>query len=121
VIPYLGLNYFIATQGIFPARARMMGEQQADGEEPKVPNIMHRRLGSDIFLGEIMLAPYNFAPRGYDFCDGQLLQIRQNTALFSLLGTYFGGDASTTFALPDFRGRVAADVGGSVSLGQRGP
>jgi Phage Tail Collar Domain/Collagen triple helix repeat (20 copies) len=121
VTPYLGLNYFIATQGNFPDRARMLGEQQADGEEAKAPVIMHRRLGSDTFLGEIMLAPYNFAPRGYAFCDGQLLQIRQNTALFSLLGTYFGGDGSTTFALPDFRGRVAADVGGSVSLGQRGP
>lgn len=58
------------------------------------------------FLGEIMLVPYNFAPRGYAACHGQLLSIAQNTALFSLLGTTYGGNGQTTFALPDLRGRV---------------
>ena len=60
----------------------------------------------DPFIGEIRLFGGNFAPRGYAFCDGQLLQISQNTALFSLLGTTYGGDGRTTFALPDLRGRT---------------
>ena len=59
------------------------------------------------FLGEIEAFPYNFAPRGWAFCAGQLLQIQQNTALFALLGTTFGGDGVRTFALPDLRGRIA--------------
>ena len=58
------------------------------------------------FLGMIILVPYNFAPRGWAFCQGQLLPIAQNTALFSLLGTTYGGNGQTTFALPDLRGRV---------------
>jgi microcystin-dependent protein len=63
------------------------------------------------FLGQLLLVPYNFAPRGWAFCDGQLLSIAQNTALFSLLGTTFGGNGQTTFALPDLRGRVPVGVG----------
>ena len=55
---------------------------------------------SEPFLGEIRIYPYNFAPRGWAFCQGQLLAISQNTALFSLLGTTYGGDGKTTFALP---------------------
>ena len=58
------------------------------------------------FLGMVILFPYSFAPRGWAFCDGQLMSIAQNTALFSLLGTTYGGDGATTFALPDLRGRV---------------
>ena len=58
------------------------------------------------FLGEIRPFPYNFAPRGWAFCDGQLLPISQNTALFSLLGTTYGGNGQTTFALPDLQGRA---------------
>jgi microcystin-dependent protein len=57
------------------------------------------------FLGQIELLPYNFAPSGWATCEGQLLSISQNTALFSLLGTYFGGDGQTNFALPDSRGK----------------
>jgi microcystin-dependent protein len=63
------------------------------------------------FLGEIMLVPYNFAPRGWAFCSGQILPIAQNTALFSLLGTTYGGNGQTTFALPDLRGRCAVSAG----------
>lgn len=55
------------------------------------------------FLGEIRTVPYNFAPRGYAFCQGQMLPINQNQSLYSLLGTNFGGDGRTTFALPDTR------------------
>jgi microcystin-dependent protein len=57
------------------------------------------------FIGELRPFPYNFAPNGYAFCDGQLIAISQNTALFSILGTTYGGNGQTTFALPDLRGR----------------
>lgn len=63
------------------------------------------------FLGQIMMVGFNFAPRGWAFCHGQLLSIAQNTALFSLLGTTYGGDGRTTFALPDLRGRCAVGMG----------
>jgi microcystin-dependent protein len=63
------------------------------------------------FLGSISLVPYNFAPFGTAFCNGQILSIAENTALFSLLGTFYGGDGVSTFALPDLRGRVAIGMG----------
>ena len=63
------------------------------------------------FLGEIRLVPFNFAPRGWAICAGQLLPINQNQALFALLGTTYGGNGQTTFALPDLRGRVAIGAG----------
>ena len=67
--------------------------------------------GVEPYIGEIMLFAGNFAPQGWAFCDGQLLPIAPNTALFSLLGTYYGGDGQTTFALPDLRGRVPMHTG----------
>jgi microcystin-dependent protein len=78
---------------------------------------------SDPFIAEIRVLPYTFAPRGWASCDGQLLPISQNTALFSLLGTTYGGNGKTTFALPDLRARFAmgADAGPGLSprdLGQ---
>ncbi len=63
------------------------------------------------FLGQIQPFGFNFPPRGWAFCDGQLLPIAQNTALFALLGTTYGGDGRTTFALPDLRGRSIVHVG----------
>ena len=68
---------------------------------------------SEPFVGEIRPFGFNFAPRGWATCSGQILSIEQNTALFALIGTTFGGDGQTTFALPDLRGRVAvgADQG----------
>lgn len=66
---------------------------------------------ADPFIGEIRAVPYNFAPRGWADCDGQILSIAQNTALFSLLGTMYGGDGKSNFALPDFRDRVAVHHG----------
>jgi microcystin-dependent protein len=67
------------------------------------------------FVGQIMTVPYNFAPKGWAFCNGQLLPIQQFTALFSLLGTYYGGNGQTTFALPDLQGRVPIHAGGQGS------
>jgi microcystin-dependent protein len=69
----------------------------------------------DPFLGETRLVPFAFAPRGWAFCAGQLLPINQNQALFALLGTAYGGDGRTTFALPDLRGRVPVGAGQNVT------
>jgi len=94
--PYLVLNYCIALYGIFPSR---------NGVEP--------------FIGEIELLGFNFAPQNFATCDGQLMSIQQNTALFSLLGTYYGGNGQTNFALPDLRGRVAIHQGNGQGLTPR--
>ena len=75
---------------------------------------------ADQFLGEISPVAFAFAPRGWALCNGQLLSISQNTALFSLLGTTYGGNGTTTFALPDLRGRVAVHSSGSYPLGSTG-
>jgi len=63
------------------------------------------------FVGEILLFPFNFPPRGFAFCQGQLLPIAQNTALFSLLGTIYGGNGTTHFALPNLQGRIPVGFG----------
>jgi microcystin-dependent protein len=72
------------------------------------------------FLSEIRLMSFNFAPKGWALCNGQLLPINQNQALFSLLGTLYGGNGQTTFALPDLQGRVPMHEGQGFTLGQRG-
>ncbi len=74
---------------------------------------------SEPFVGEIRMFAGNFAPRGWAFCDGQLLAVSQNDALFSLLGTIYGGDGRTTFGLPDMRGRVPIHAGSGPGLSQR--
>ena len=94
--PYGVVNFIIALQGIYPSR---------NSAEP--------------FLAEIIMFGGNFAPRGWAFCDGQLLSISQNSALFSLLGTTYGGDGRTTFALPDLRGRVPVHAGTGPGLSNR--
>jgi microcystin-dependent protein len=72
------------------------------------------------FLGEIKIVSFNFAPKGWALCNGQLLPINQNQALFALLGTYYGGDGRVNFALPDLRGRVPLHFGSGYVQGQRG-
>src|SRR5688500_5343036 len=66
---------------------------------------------ADPFVAEIRIFPFNFAPKGWAFCDGQLLPLSQHTALFSLLGTVYGGDGKSTFALPDLQGSAAMHPG----------
>ena len=66
---------------------------------------------ADPFVAEIRMFPFNFAPKGWAWCDGQLMPLSQNTALFSLLGTTYGGDGKSTFALPDLQGRVPMHPG----------
>ena len=83
---------------------------------------------ADPFLAEIRILPINFAPKGWAFCDGQLLPISQNTALFALLGTTYGGNGQSTFALPNLQGSVPLHVGANqpssglstYDLGERG-
>ena len=94
--PYLGVNFIIALQGVFPSRN-----------------------SADPFIAEIIMFGGNFAPRGWALCDGQLLSISQNTALFSILGTTYGGDGRTTFGLPDLRGRVPLHPGSGPDLSNR--
>ncbi|MCL4835248.1 MAG: tail fiber protein [Caldilineaceae bacterium] len=96
--PYLTLNFCIALQGLFPS------------SEDTSPD-------ADRTLGEIRMFAGNFAPYGYAFCNGQLLPLSQNTALFSLLGTTYGGDGRTTFALPDLRTRAPIHWGTGPGLG----
>ena len=74
---------------------------------------------SSPFVAEIRIVAFNFAPRGWAFCNGQLLPISQNTALFSLLGTQYGGDGKSTFALPNFQGSVPVGQGQGQGLSQR--
>ncbi len=80
---------------------------------------------SEPFIAQVQIFPYNFAPRGWAFCDGQLLPLSQNTALFALIGTLYGGDGRTTFGLPDLKGRAVVHPGNGPglsprTLGQRG-
>lgn len=89
--PFLTMNYCIALQGIFPSR-------------------------NTPFLAEIDLYSFSFPPKGWAFCNGQLLPINQNQALFSLLGTFYGGDGITTFALPNLQGRVTLGFGNGAGL-----
>jgi microcystin-dependent protein len=72
------------------------------------------------FLGEIKIVSFNFAPRGWALCNGQLLPINQNQALFSILGITYGGDGRVSFGLPDLQGRVPLHTGNGFVLGQRG-
>src|SRR5215470_10483588 len=72
---------------------------------------------SEPFLGEIKIISWNFPPKGWTFCNGQLLPINQNQALFSILGTTFGGDGRTTFALPNFQARAPLHWGNGATLG----
>ena len=74
---------------------------------------------ADPFVAEIRIFPFNFAPRGWAFCNGQLLPLSQNTALFSLLGTVYGGDGKSTFALPNLQGAAPMHTGQGQGLSQR--
>jgi microcystin-dependent protein len=94
--PWLALNYSIALVGLFPSR---------NSAEP--------------LLGEIQIHGFNYPPRGWAFCNGQLLAIVSNAALFALLGTTYGGDGRNTFALPDLRGRAPIHFGDGPGLTPR--
>lgn len=99
VQPFSTLNYIIAAEGVYPISGNSVPEEQ--------------------FLGEVRMFAGNFAPSGWYLANGQLLSIAQNQALFSLLGTTYGGNGQTTFALPDLRGRSPVNVGTGVGLTSR--
>jgi microcystin-dependent protein len=86
---------------------------------PSVPAMSFRSLGAEPFIGEILLTGFNFAPRGWLFCAGQLLPIAQNQALFAILGTTYGGNGTTTFGLPNLNERAAIGVGQGSGLTNR--
>src|ERR1051325_4594228 len=75
---------------------------------------------SEPFLGEIKIISWNFPPKGWAFCNGQLLPINQNQALFSILGTTYGGDGRVTFGLPNLQARTPVHVGNGIVLGELG-
>src|SRR5437764_4854697 len=75
---------------------------------------------SEPFLGEIKVISWNFPPKGWTFCNGQLLPINQNQALFSILGTTYGGDGRVNFGLPNLQGRTPVHVGNGIALGEVG-
>jgi len=75
---------------------------------------------SEPFLGEIKIISWNFPPKGWSFCNGQLLPINQNQALFSILGTTYGGDGRVNFGLPNLQGRSPVHVGNGIALGELG-
>ena len=97
--PFLVVNFIISLFGIFPTQGG-----GGPGDEP--------------FLGELKIFSFNFAPGGWAMCNGQFLPINQNQALFSLLGTMYGGNGQTTFALPNLQGRTPIHVGGQFTQGQ---
>ena len=105
--PYLTINYIIALEGIFPSRPL------TDGASTNTTQ------GLEPYIGEVTMFAGTFAPRGWAFCEGQLLSIAQYTALFSILGTTYGGDGRTPFALPDLRGRVPMQQGQGPGLSNR--
>jgi microcystin-dependent protein len=113
--PYATVNYIIALQGTYPSRSRRLEDASSEAKVEDLNDEKYQRKlgGLDPFIGEIIMFAGNFAPRGWAFCDGQLLPISQNSALFSILGTTYGGDGRTTFALPDLRGRVPIHAGTS--------
>ena len=98
--PLLALNHIIALEGVFPSE---------------------HGASRNTALGEVTTFAGNFAPSGWEFCDGRLLPINQNDALYSLLGTMYGGDGETTFGLPDLRGRTAIGAGTGPGLTPRPP
>jgi microcystin-dependent protein len=114
-VPYLIGGAILLTSAVdFTGKEKTnLEELTSPTEEIAIPDI---NKSGNPFIGEIAMFAGNFAPRGWAFCNGDLLSISQNQALFSILGTTYGGDGRTTFALPDLRGRVPVHAGGS-----RGP
>ncbi len=103
--PPIARRNFLSRLFAFAAGGAGLGAAQRAGAAPSATS------DGDAWIGEIAIVAFNFAPIGWALCDGQLLSIQQYTALFSLIGTYYGGNGQTTFALPDLRGRVPIHQG----------
>src|SRR5947209_2294215 len=92
---------------------------RSSGSSRPRPSHPEKENNMDPFVAEIRIFPFNFAPKGWAFCDGQILPLSQNTALFSLLGTTYGGDGKVTFALPDLQGSAPLQQGQGPGLSLR--
>jgi microcystin-dependent protein len=117
--PYLATNYIISLYGIFPSQTKALEEAeymilQADGSVSEF-----EQKSTEPFLAEVKIFSFPFAPKGWAMCNGQLLPINQNQALFSLVGTMYGGDGQVNFALPNIRGRVPVHMGHGWTLGEQ--
>lgn len=112
--PFLTINYVIALTGIFPSTRRTLRQEGIY----TTSNVRELLPGNPV-LGGISMFAGSFPPNGFAFCNGQILPIQQNQALFALIGTTYGGDGTTTFALPDLRGRVPLHFGGGPGLSTR--
>lgn len=108
-----GLSIFGGIAKVFGAANSTKSENQPESTEPVMFS------GADPYLGEIALFAFNFAPNGWYQCNGQLIAIQANPALFSLLGTTYGGNGTTNFALPNLQGRVALHMGQGPGLSNR--
>lgn len=118
----LGCTFFISSSTVEQSNSEFIAELSAELADMKEELTTlklteeNEAVSSEPMLGEVILFAGNFAPRGWAFCDGQLLPISSNQALFSLLGTIYGGDGRTTFALPDLRGRTPIGAGNGPGL-----
>jgi len=121
---FLGIGLFSSSSSIEQSNSEVLSELSTQLAEVKVELSNLKELdhpssvSMDPFIGEVVLFAGNFAPRGWAFCEGQLLPISQYSALFSILGTTYGGDGRTTFALPDLRGRSPIGAGNGPGLDQ---
>jgi microcystin-dependent protein len=113
--PSAGRRGWLKRLGALLAGGTLLGRRAAAA--PAAAAGIASTQGIDNFVGEIMLISWNFAPKGWAFCSGQQLPIKSNQELFSLLGTTYGGDGRTTFALPNLRGRVPVAAGNNVLMG----
>jgi len=116
--PFLAINYIISLYGIFPSQTKNAETSEYMVLHTDGTITPHLDRGTDPFLSEIKIFSFNFVPRGFAQCNGQLLPINQNQALFSLLGTNYGGNGQINFALPNLRGRVPIGLGNGYNLGQ---
>ena len=118
------LSVPVARRSFFAGMLAMVGVGGLLGRATRASAAPMQTMGANPFIGEILIVGFNFAPVGWAMCDGQLLPIAENTALFSLIGTTYGGDGVTTFALPNLNGRAANHQGqgqglSGYSLGQQ--
>lgn len=111
MLPYLLIGGFFLTSAYDNSQNTRAEQAEINAMAHPSPLSPLDVQSTDPFIGEIIMFAGNFAPRGWAFCDGTMMPISQNQALFSLLGTTYGGDGRTTFALPDLRGRVPVHAG----------
>ena len=116
-----GMFFFSSASSVKESNSQSIEVLSAELAElqTELADVKSESVSSNPFLGEVILFAGNFAPRGWALCNGQLLSINENQALFSILGTTYGGDGRTSFGLPDLRGRVPVGAGSGPGLTPR--